>query len=226
MTRTIVIEPPAPLLTPDLVRERLAVSDRVTDDTLAAYIAAATADLDCPGGWLGRALGAQTLEARLDAFPGHCRRGFEHDDPLRDRHRHRLALTLQFPPIVSIVGVTYRDACGEAQTVDPSTYVFDGDRTITPVVGGAWPPTIPASEAVRIRYEAGYAEGQLPVAIGQAIVIGVSLILSMTRPDILLKQDTVVGVSSTVWETAAIAVVLAALEKVVGNLVQPYRVYQ
>jgi hypothetical protein len=56
-------------------------------------IAAATGDLDEPQGWLGRALGRQTLEVDFDGF----------DD---------LARNLPWPDIASITAMSYLDGLG------------------------------------------------------------------------------------------------------------------
>ncbi len=59
-----VIDPPAPLVTLERVKAHLRVDGAEEDDLIAVYIAAAQATIDGPGGWLGRALGRQTIEYR------------------------------------------------------------------------------------------------------------------------------------------------------------------
>src|SRR5579875_4153338 len=110
-----VITPPEPLVELDLAKQHLRVDDGDSDDLINAYIAAAQANIDGPGGWLGRAIGLQTLEVRLDSFhPRHWeRRGYPiwaegaWTDwtcwPLQNRIR------LPYPPLVSITSITYED---------------------------------------------------------------------------------------------------------------------
>jgi len=69
--RVTVITPPDPIVS--LVEAKRHVIAEGVDEARDAYIeslvAVATAWLDAPDGWLGRALGEQTLEA---AFPARC----------------------------------------------------------------------------------------------------------------------------------------------------------
>lgn len=69
--RVSVITPPEPIVSLDEAKRHLIVegTDEARDAYIEALIAVATAWLDAPDGWLGRALGEQTLEA---AFPARC----------------------------------------------------------------------------------------------------------------------------------------------------------
>ncbi len=51
-------------MTLDRVKAHLRVDGDEENDLIQAYIAAAQATIDGPGGWLGRALGKQTIEYR------------------------------------------------------------------------------------------------------------------------------------------------------------------
>jgi hypothetical protein len=67
--RVVVITPPAPLVTwPDADKHLKLDGDETDRDYVQGLIAAATGHIDGPGGWLNRALGEQTLEARFDGF--------------------------------------------------------------------------------------------------------------------------------------------------------------
>lgn len=63
--RFVVVDGPAPIITPADVP-----GDHDGDDArMAALIAAAQAEIDGPTGWLGRALGVQTIECHTDRWP-------------------------------------------------------------------------------------------------------------------------------------------------------------
>ncbi|QTH21993.1 phage gp6-like head-tail connector protein [Rhizorhabdus wittichii] len=147
--RVVVVTPPTPVVSyaEAVVRLRLAGGADEQGD-VEMMIAAATALIDGPGGWLGRAIGEQILEARLDAF---C-----------------ASIDLPYPPIATIVSVKYIDAAGIEQTVPSNDYVLAG-RKLTPLPGKAWPSPRNQPEAVRIRYDAGYEV--VPANIKSAILL-------------------------------------------------------
>ncbi|EZP57434.1 head-tail connector protein [Sphingomonas sp. RIT328] len=146
--RVIVIEPPQPIITLDEAKQQLKVDADDDDALIEAYIAAATGHIDGPDGWLGRAIGVQTLEAGLD--------GFVHD-PIR----------LPYPPLIDLVSIRYEDVTGTWRDLDPATYeVRDGE--IGTAWGKSWPGTRSyrgASRSVRIRYRAGYEQVPAPLRV-------------------------------------------------------------
>lgn len=65
--RVIVVEPPKPVVTWEEADQHLKLDgDTSQKSFVEGLIAAATAHIDGPDGWLGRALGVQTLEAQVD----------------------------------------------------------------------------------------------------------------------------------------------------------------
>lgn len=88
---------------------------------------------------LGRALINQVLDCTLDAFP---------------------AAGIELPrlPVQGIVAVDYLDADGVQQTVPDTDYVLDVasdvEAWVRPVT--AWPQALCSTNAVRVRYTAGY----------------------------------------------------------------------
>jgi len=150
--RVVVVEAPAAVVTVPEARSHLKLDEGDDDVFLTGAIAAATASLDGPDGWLGRALGVQTLEARLDHFGAQC----------------GSAVRLRYPPIVDIVSVTYLDWNGTEQTLAAGAYELRG-RDFALAWGQSWPSARAHPEAVRIRYRAGYA--QIPAPIKQAILL-------------------------------------------------------
>jgi len=161
-------------------------------------IYAATQHIDAPNGWLGRALGLQTLEARMYGF---C-------DLIR----------LPYQPIVDIVSVHYLDGTGQPVLVDPDTYELFG-RDLGCAWGKSW-PTPGAyrghAETVRIRYRAGNAidpdadpvEPNVPEPIKQAI---------------LLMVGDMWHARATIATGAAMHAV--PMSTTVQNLLSPFRVY-
>lgn len=159
--RVFVVTPPEPVVTWEDVDAQLRLGGDTAEKVhVEALIAAATANLDGPGGWLGRALGAQTLEARLDKLSGND------------------AIFLPFVPIIDIVSVKYLDTDNVEQTVDSAVYELRGD-----ILGLAydqnWPAMLSHPESVRVRYRAGYVAdpeadplvNALPATIRAAILL-------------------------------------------------------
>ncbi len=150
--RVVVVTAPEPVVSTEEAKAHLRVNHPDEDALIEAMVAAATAHIDGPEGWLGRAIGRQTLEARFDAF-----------EPFGQ--------SLPCPPVISIVSVTYIDVNGVEQTLAPTAFdLFDCD--ITPAWASSWPSVRSQREAVRVRYEAGYTT--LPKPLRAAILLMVS----------------------------------------------------
>ena len=62
-----VVTPPAPIVTLEEAKAHLRVDHADEDALITAVVATATAWLDGPDGWLGRALGEQMLEVDFPA---------------------------------------------------------------------------------------------------------------------------------------------------------------
>ncbi|MFX4083658.1 hypothetical protein ACKU27_00990 [Sphingobium yanoikuyae] len=197
--RVIVITPPAPILTWEEADQHLRLDgDEEQREMVERLIAAATQHIDGPAGWLGRALGLQTLEARMAGF---C-------DQIR----------LPYQPIVDIVSVHHLDDTGQPVLVDPDTYELFG-RDLGCAWGKFW-PTPGAyrgnTETVRVRYRAGYAvdpdadplEPNVPAPIKQAI---------------LLMVGDMWHARATVATGAAMQAV--PMSTTVQNLLSPFQVY-
>lgn len=144
--RVVVITPPSsPVVTVDEAKDHLNVGHDDDDALIATYLNAAIETLDGPGpeggpeGWLGRALGEQTLEMRLHGF------GSE-------------PILLSYPPIVSLTSVKYVDRDGVEQTMDAGDYELLGTE-LDRAYGKSWPVPRGQREAVRIQYVAGYPDG-------------------------------------------------------------------
>jgi uncharacterized phiE125 gp8 family phage protein len=82
-------------------------------------------------------------------------------------------LTLARDPVASITSVTYVDAEGAEQTLDPADYrSIEGEPwSIIAPFGGSFPSTEPRPDAVRVSYVAGYDEGQCPADLQAAVLL-------------------------------------------------------
>lgn len=155
MRRVIVTVPPERVVSVDVAKQHLRVDGDDDDFLIGAFIDAATAHIDGPDGWLGRAIGVQTLEAGLDGFV--C-------DPI----------TLPYPPTLSVIGIVYDDIDGVERTLDPATYEFRAG-----VIGSAWGKSWPSTRAyrgssrsVRITYRAGYEVIPPPITVAILLMVG------------------------------------------------------
>ena len=146
--RVLVITPPAPVVSLAEAKLHLRVDAGDEDTLIEGMVAAATAHIDGPDGWLGRAIGAQTLELRTDVF--------------------RDAMPLPYPPVLEIVSVKHLDGAGEELTLLAAEYELRG-TLIGSAFGRRWPSVGYHSEAVRIQYRAGYET--VPPAIRAAILL-------------------------------------------------------
>lgn len=172
--RVFVVEPPVPVVTWDDANQHLKL-DGDTDQQayVESLIAAATGNLDGPDGWLGRALGPQTLEARFDRFD-RCDAG----------------IRLPYGPIIDIVSIQYVDGDGVIATIDAGSYEIAGD-VVSPVFGGVWPSAAWRSEAVRVRYRAGYVADPTADPLVAALPAPIKAAILMMVGDLYRNRDTV-----------------------------------
>lgn len=114
--------------------------------------------------YTGLSFAPQTLELALDTFP--TKAGVSG------------AIKLPMSPANEIISVSYLDADGAQQVMDPLTYVLDNYSVpgwLMPAADTSWPTTSTGSNTVRIRYIAGYGEGSdlepIPPDAGSAIML-------------------------------------------------------
>lgn len=136
-----VITPPAPIVTWAEARKHLRLDDDEDREYVESLIAAATSWIDGPEGWLGRALGEQTLEL-VDCAFGYGR--------------------LPYPPLVSIESITYLGSDNVDHVLAADTYRQLANGSIAPLPGAHWPSVGASSEAVRVVYLAGYPDRVVP----------------------------------------------------------------
>ena len=145
-----VITPAAPVVTLEEVRLHLrldAIGGTHPDDPLQSALILSAMQY-CEHG-TGRAIGTQTVEIALDAFP-------------------EGAISLPKGPLQSVTSLTYTDASGAAQTLSSALYAVD-DYGLQPwvlaKVNTGWPAANASANSVRVRYVAGSKEPALIAAV-------------------------------------------------------------
>lgn len=149
--RVFVVEPPAPVVTWEEADQHLKLDGDMSQQTqVKAMIAAATSHIDGPDGWLGRAIGVQTLEARFDLLS--CG-----------------SVVLPYPPVIDLVDVKYLDAQNVERPADLEDFEVLGREVVSVASDFPWLGGSMRREAGRIRYRAGYEV--IPPAIRAAILL-------------------------------------------------------
>ena len=134
-----VIVPPQPIVSLADAKAFLRVDHQDDDTMITDLIMAAQSEFDGPNGRLGRAAGAQTLEATFGRF---CR-----------------FMPLPYPELTGILAVTYRVPDESQLTADPALYELaeDGIRLKS---GASWPSAASICDAVKVRYTAATVKDQ------------------------------------------------------------------
>jgi uncharacterized phiE125 gp8 family phage protein len=125
----------------------IAADDTSFDGQLSDYIAAATAMAQ---DFTGRAIGAQTWDLALDAFPAE--------------------IELPRGPVTGITSIQYFDENGAEQVLSSDQYLADlisDPQRIVLAPDCQWPSTQRRVNAVKVRFVTGYAD--CPAQIKQAI---------------------------------------------------------
>lgn len=132
-------------------KDHLRIAHSDDDDLIEAFITAATKHVDGPRGYLGRALIEQTWDYYADAFPL-CNKPLE----------------IPLPPLLEIIGVFYLDSSGGEQEFSAAAYTIDyasePARLWLPS-SGSWPSSVAKTNAVRVRFRAGYLDESVSPAV-------------------------------------------------------------
>lgn len=201
---TRVIVPPAPLLTP----ADIPGTHEAGDAKVKAIIAAAQEEIDGPDGWLGRALGPQTLE--LTGWV-ECRR-----------------IMLACPPLIEIVSIVVEDRAGISHAVPPELYTADmaaNELVVAP--GSTWV----RHPFYRIRYQAGYngvavadgGTGPVPDRVRQALILSVLHAMQLARDDLFLRSEQVEGIGTTTYTLSTVATEL--IHGAISRQLEGLRIY-
>ena len=225
MSGVVVIVPPQPVVSLDQAKRQCNATGFTDDDALLTdLISTAQGWLDGPDGWLGRAIGVQTLELRLDSFPFQ-NWGFGLDWTCWDdgqwarwANPQRFAnIVLPYPPFIAVTQITYEDVNGVDQVLSSSGW-SGSDEGVSPSFGQVWPAGRIDADAIRIQYQAGYTSpsgapqpppNPVPAPIRQAMLLLISHLYN--------HRDAVVGVDN---RDSSVEMPLS-----VTDLLQRYRVY-
>jgi len=186
---TIITQPTFEPITLEEARAHLRVTSSDDDALIVGYMLAARQHVE---DYLGRSLITRTLEVTIDdGLP--CE------------------IELPRPPLASVTFVTYVDTAGATQTLSAGLYqVVTGmvGGKIVPAYGASWPSTRCQSDAVTVRYVAGYGANStsVPDAIRMAILL-------------------LVGHFYANREAAMVGVSVSELPFAVEALLNPYRAY-
>ena len=178
----VVVTPRAdtPLIGIVLVKKHLRVEHADDDDLIALYQSAVEGWLDGPAGWLGRALGPQTLRAE-----GLCAGADE-------------ALRLPFPPVSSVVSVSWIDGAGVERVIDAESYELVANR-VCPTANEIWPTVGPMA----VEFVTGPSTAILPRAIQAAMLLMIGDLYAF-------RETTVVGsISSSIQMSPAAEALLS-----------------
>ena len=166
-----VITPPAAVLTLAELRLHLRADEDVLEDALLA------ASLESARGYAqhytGRAIGVQTIELALDAFPVG-------------------AVELPMSPVSAISSVKYIDTSLVEQTVLGTLYTIDDygmSHWLLPAAGAVWPVSAPVANAVKLRYTAG----SLPPAVRAALLLLVGHLYARAQSCCLITGESAPG---------------------------------
>lgn len=131
-------------------------------------------------------------EFQVDSFHPHQRYDHANTSYVWHRGGFRLphnchAIELPIGDIGRVASVTYIDANGDQQTLDPTLYVFDGNQR-TPIIwrayGQSWPSTRCQQGAVTVTFQGRYTEtGSPPVHVPEVVKGAMKLMLSTWNED-------------------------------------------
>ena len=147
-----IITPPAALLTLAELHLHLRIDDNAIEDTL--LLATLEAARDYAQHYTSRAIGVQTIELALDAFP-------------------KGGIDMPLTPVNAVASVKYIDVHYVEQTLPLTAYMLDDYGTnhwLLPAANSVWPNTAPVANSVKVNYTAG----SLPASVraGMLLMIG------------------------------------------------------
>lgn len=145
------ITAPDPILTVAEVKRHLNVEHDEHNALLDFLMGAVIDDLDGPDSFMGRALGPQTWDMTLEAgelwVGGQPRSATE-------------KLQLPLPPLIAVEEAEYRNTSGDLTAWTGFEAVgagAEGHGFLLPSLNGAWPTVADCGDALRVRFQCGYA---------------------------------------------------------------------
>lgn len=164
MTFVVVTAPAVEPVTVAEAKTQARISGTVSDTEIGVMIKAARqyAELE-----LRRWIITQTIDAYFDKFP----------------------LVFELPPLQSVSSITYVDNNGNTQTLAADQYRVDSKSQparITEAYGVSWPATQNVTNAVTVRFVAGYGNAAaVPECIKQWILMRVEHYFDNRGPNIV-----------------------------------------
>lgn len=177
---TRVLSPPEPILLPTDIPGTHADDDQA----VAAMIAAVTAEIDGPEGWLGRCIGPQTIEWRLSCWSAVCD-------------------GLPYGPVIGVDAISYVDETGTDVEIDQDMWRTNGGKFIWFIPAWSSPSLACVPEPIRIVFRAGYNDqpltedggtGPVPPQVRQAVILSVQYLKTLGKDDLFMRVDEVEGV--------------------------------
>lgn len=159
--------------------------DHTSDDALISTLIVVAREF--AEHYAGRALGTQTLEMALDAFPA------SDGD-----------ITLAMPPVASITSISYTDTNGVSQTLATANYALSTygiSRRVSVTYGNSWPSTREMADAVRIRYVAG---SPIPSAVKSAILLLVGHLYENRQDATAMKLESIPTGAAALLDTVRV----------------------
>jgi hypothetical protein len=170
-TVNIITPPDDPAVTLAEVKDMLVIDGTSDDNLLTAFIEAAT---DAARQYMRRSIVTETLQLRMDAFPGYSDEAAIALGPgLHTAHYPSLVtggsmVDLPFGPVSVVNSITVWRRDNTTQTVDPATWTLGQDRVFLNE-SQVWPVDLRRLDAVAIEYVSGYTPANVPPAIKQGI---------------------------------------------------------
>lgn len=161
MSLRLTAEPTAEIVTLTEAKKHCRAEYHNDDDVyIQALIEAATANIDGPEGWLGRAVREQELELTIDRFP--CATDVGRPGPVK----------IPMPTLISVDSLEYTATDGTTATVTDFREFGVGapyGGYILPALSGSWPSVLGDAGSVRIAFTAGYSD--IPKSIKHAVLL-------------------------------------------------------
>ncbi|NTF80843.1 hypothetical protein G6K88_07705 [Agrobacterium rhizogenes] len=204
---TRVLSPPEPIVLPSDIPGSHAEDDQM----VAAMIAAVTAEIDGPEGWLGRCIGPQTIEWRVCCWADLC-------------------AGIPYPPLIGVDSISYDDETGADVEVDQDLWGVSG-KFIWFRSAWSFPCLAAVPEPVKIVFRAGYNDqpltedggtGPIPAQVKQAVILSVQYLKTLGKDDLFMRVDEVEGVGRreyTVSEQAG-TIIRTAADRLLAGLRQ------
>lgn len=197
---TVTVQPESEPVTLTQAKQQCVGATSTSDDTLKRLIASERAFVEK---YCGIKIVTQTLTMKCDSFTS-----FER---------------IPAAPVQSISSISYLDAAGATQVLDPSVYEVRTDGMDTSIVlnfGKAW-PTIQRGSRITVVAIAGFDDLDAEPDLVSAILLRIGNSYYLNRKDPTLRLESIEGVIRRDWDnTGAMDL---TFRKAVADLLENYR---